>query len=613
MAQGGSSSASIELAFTPTDRAQIAVWVERADGTFMGTLALTQATATYGIGNRPGALQMNSGYRWPYGRREGVLPVWAHRRASAPDASLFRRVIFQNRGSEGYASRTSSDYSVEEYFCLSFDRTTTSRDALDAVTCASVFNSDKGRFITRADIDAGYAEPYEGTTGSGVMRQLDLFSLYPPRRDVRRCAAAGCYDHEDVTEFPREALSVMPELDAVARATPQGSQEQRWVLGIPDAWPRDGEYVLYAEVNTEGDYNDTFNDTTYPTPTTPANRWDSWAVTYGYPYRGQPSAVYSVGFELNGSGEYAGGAIGRGALEGEHGEMGMLDASMTDAHGTATGSGIDRLHAPSGQPRLSLRVAQTNPCEGPNPPPACGLDCTQKADICGEALVCQNGQCTPLCVATPDPPAVSNLVVAPHGDRSRSHMWADLTFEVPESEMPIGEYLVWVTDGTRTWDAQTPDAVQEIMPVALNVCALDDEGNNPCLKDEPGQLRSVVVAGLKADTEYSISVIARDAMCNKLSEPASADLTTDTIQFTTVSPCFVATAAYGSPLAADIGILRRFRDRYMLSNAPGRALVSAYYEHGPKAAAWIRENPTMRKGVRTVLRGVVDLLRWLHD
>src|SRR5690606_35772280 len=133
----------VEVRFTPTARAQIAIWIESADGTFLRTLRLTEATALRGIGNRPGALQMNTGFRWPYGRREGVLPVWAHRRLSAQPA--FRRVIFQDRASEGYASRTSNDASADNYFCLSFNQGTTSRDALDAVTCASQFNSDKGR------------------------------------------------------------------------------------------------------------------------------------------------------------------------------------------------------------------------------------------------------------------------------------------------------------------------------------------------------------------------------------------------------------------------------------------------------------------------------------
>src|SRR5262245_49298053 len=133
--------------FVPTARAQIAIWLESADGTRFATVRLTEAVALRGIGNRPGASQMNSGYHWPYGRREGVLPIWAHRRAAAPGAETFHRVIFQNRTSEGWASRSSNDFSVDSYYCLSFQRAASSMDALDAVTCPSTFNSDKGRYF----------------------------------------------------------------------------------------------------------------------------------------------------------------------------------------------------------------------------------------------------------------------------------------------------------------------------------------------------------------------------------------------------------------------------------------------------------------------------------
>src|SRR6185312_14707748 len=76
----------LEFRYTPVARAQVALWIEDAEGTFVTTVALTEAVAYRGIGNRPGASQMNSGYRWPYGRREGALPIWATRRASAPGA-----------------------------------------------------------------------------------------------------------------------------------------------------------------------------------------------------------------------------------------------------------------------------------------------------------------------------------------------------------------------------------------------------------------------------------------------------------------------------------------------------------------------------------------------
>src|SRR3569623_1311020 len=93
------TSRGLELRYTPTARAQVALWIEKADGTFLKTIGLTQAVAYRGIGNRPGAQHMNSGFHWPYGRREGTLPIWAHRRAAGPGALQFSRVIFQMRAS----------------------------------------------------------------------------------------------------------------------------------------------------------------------------------------------------------------------------------------------------------------------------------------------------------------------------------------------------------------------------------------------------------------------------------------------------------------------------------------------------------------------------------
>src|SRR5689334_1639085 len=149
-------SRRLEIRFTPTARLTTAVWIVGDDGSHFQTIRLTEGVGRYGIGNRPGARQMNSGFHWPYGRREQALPVWAHARVAA-GGEPFRLVIFQGR-IEGYASRDFEDSTPDEYYCLPFMRTMT---PLDAVSCASTFNSDKGRFITAADVEAGYAEPFE--------------------------------------------------------------------------------------------------------------------------------------------------------------------------------------------------------------------------------------------------------------------------------------------------------------------------------------------------------------------------------------------------------------------------------------------------------------------
>jgi len=65
--------------------------------------------------------------------------------------------------------------------------------------------------------------------------------------------------------------------------------------------------------------------------------------------------------------------------------------------------------------------------------------------------------------------------------------------------------------------------------------------------------------------------------------------------------CFIAAAAFGSPYHPHVRALRHFRDRYLLTNPFGRAFVSWYYRHGPKYAAVITRNKTLRVLTRTAL------------
>src|SRR5690349_10869750 len=74
-------SRQMTITFVPTAHAQIAIWAEAP--TRFATIALTEATAYRGIGNRPGAMQMDTALRWPYGRREDVLPGWAGARLAS--------------------------------------------------------------------------------------------------------------------------------------------------------------------------------------------------------------------------------------------------------------------------------------------------------------------------------------------------------------------------------------------------------------------------------------------------------------------------------------------------------------------------------------------------
>jgi hypothetical protein len=65
--------------------------------------------------------------------------------------------------------------------------------------------------------------------------------------------------------------------------------------------------------------------------------------------------------------------------------------------------------------------------------------------------------------------------------------------------------------------------------------------------------------------------------------------------------CFIATAAYGSPLHPHVEILRNFRDRYLMPRKLGRILVRIYYRHSPFIAKIVKKYRALRLVVRISL------------
>ena len=94
---------------------------------------------------------------------------------------------------------------------------------------------------------------------------------------------------------------------------------------------------------------------------------------------------------------------------------------------------------------------------------------------------------------------------------------------------------------------------------------------------------------------------------------AEAALTTVTMEgdysiaayFRTLAGCFIATAAYGTPMAQEIQVLRAFRDEYLLTNPVGKAMVEIYYSISPPIADVIAEHPSLKPTVRAILAPAV--------
>lgn len=112
---------------------------------------------------------------------------------------------------------------------------------------------------------------------------------------------------------------------------------------------------------------------------------------------------------------------------------------------------------------------------------------------------------------------------------------------------------------------------------------------------------TVPSGALQANTTYYWQVIYQDDR-GVVSSPS------DITAFTAANPatgskggCFIATAAFGSPIAGQVEILRQFRDSYLLTNHSGQKFVAWYYRNGPAAANWISDKPLAKAVIQVAL------------
>jgi RHS repeat-associated protein len=73
--------------------------------------------------------------------------------------------------------------------------------------------------------------------------------------------------------------------------------------------------------------------------------------------------------------------------------------------------------------------------------------------------------------------------------------------------------------------------------------------------------------------------------------------------------CFIATVAFGTPLAEELLVFQAFRDRALAPFGWGREFIDWYYDEGPRAAQWINAHSRTRWLVRLGLTAVAVPLK----
>jgi hypothetical protein len=118
--------------------------------------------------------------------------------------------------------------------------------------------------------------------------------------------------------------------------------------------------------------------------------------------------------------------------------------------------------------------------------------------------------------------------------------------------------------------------------------------------------------GLTTNTPYDFK--AQLKYDDTVIEGTTLQFTTEKIPNTPSEPyppplggCFIATAAYGTPTAEQIDVLREFRDSVLLESTVGAQFVAWYYQFSPPVADFIAGNELLRTLVRELL---VDPIVW---
>lgn len=120
-------------------------------------------------------------------------------------------------------------------------------------------------------------------------------------------------------------------------------------------------------------------------------------------------------------------------------------------------------------------------------------------------------------------------------------------------------------------------------------------GPTPRPSHPPAQSSPAQKTPRPSSTPAPAPATARPAAAGPVAAPPTATISHPPKSQEATSPCFVATATFGSPDAFEVQALRWYRDHILARNRAGRLATRAYYQIGPHLADLVRCSPRLRQ------------------